>query len=493
MFKKTIAMTCVVTSLLTQIAFANTQTDLRSPNAESFYEKYTNGRYTDVFFNGTYVYFEDAQPLVLDGTTFVPIRAFSETLGAEVGFIEETFEVVILKDGNEIRFKAGEANIYVNDELKVLSNETFIMENRTMVPLRLISEAFGFDVLWNQTDRQVSITDLEELKIGFDEDYSLLQAINEMSNFDLTENLKMTGDIDIKVGEEGNLVGADIDFTTIIDSDLTRMDFYADCKIDIQEIQNRLNNALNNGEIDEITYKVFLSYIETIMAFDVNFVMDIENLDLYFNSSIIEKIALFLVGETDITADTFLKLSYSDYLTEDELLEISKLIQESKNQTVSAQNMLETAINDIIASAETTNLFETNVYEQAKYIVDILKDENFEKTADGYTLADETTIYIEEIGFGMDINVDININIDENGEVISYEFNFDVESLDDQTNTFKVSQENKNEINVLISSKILVGDTYEISEVLCYMTKEETDLMPQDVPTENVINISELG
>lgn len=33
-----------------------------------------------------------------------------------------------------------------------------IVENRTLVPLRLISEALGYDVAWNDADRSIRIT-----------------------------------------------------------------------------------------------------------------------------------------------------------------------------------------------------------------------------------------------------------------------------------------------------------------------------------------------
>jgi hypothetical protein len=49
--------------------------------------------------------------------------------------------------------------MYVNDTVKVLDVPAQIVNNRTLVPVRAISEAFGAKVEWNGEIRTVTITE----------------------------------------------------------------------------------------------------------------------------------------------------------------------------------------------------------------------------------------------------------------------------------------------------------------------------------------------
>ncbi|MFI3114773.1 MAG: copper amine oxidase N-terminal domain-containing protein [Clostridia bacterium] len=482
MFKKMVAMACVVSSLLTQMAFTMAETDLRSPNADDFYSRYGAEKYADVFYNGEYLYYEDVQPLVLEGTTFVPIRAFAETLGAEVDFVYETFEVIILLGDDRISFIAGETDIYVNGELKVLPTETFIIEGRTMVPARLISEAFGLDVLWNNENRQVSIVDVEELKKELDTKYTLVQSALDMASMNFSGNSKLTGDITYTTGAVGSELEFLVDFTSVANSDVSLVEFEADCTINMDKYETMLEYAFIAGEIDELTYYILLEYVKVISEFDLDLIMDVENLDLYFSSSMMETLALFVSTSTEIDADTILKLSYADFLSSDEILDLKNQLQNGVDYGFSLEDM----IDEIILSAETTNLFETNIYENAKYILDVFSDDNFTQKGNTYTINSNETLDVGEY------DIEMTITKSTSGVITSYDFNITTKANDEKS-TIILSQDSENQLSLVVYSDFLVDGELEIVELACNINRTSTTTKPSSIPTQNVVNILEIN
>lgn len=109
------------------------------------------------------------QPAIIDnGRTLVPIRFISEALKYEVEWDQDDKEVEIENDDakkgevEKVTLKIGEkrAKIEIEDgEDKYIALEVApaIRNNRTYVPLRFVSEAFGHSVDWNNDKRAVII------------------------------------------------------------------------------------------------------------------------------------------------------------------------------------------------------------------------------------------------------------------------------------------------------------------------------------------------
>lgn len=98
-----------------------------------------------VYYNGEPLEF-DSPAIIEDGRTLVPFRAFLEKLGATVEWNEEDKIVTAKHDDKEIVLTIG-SKVAVVDGVEVeLDKEAKIVEDRTLVPLRFISENFGFNV-----------------------------------------------------------------------------------------------------------------------------------------------------------------------------------------------------------------------------------------------------------------------------------------------------------------------------------------------------------
>ena len=88
----------------------------------------------------------DAAPMIQDNRTFVPFRALAEAFGATVDFEATTNTVTAKLDGTTVTLTIGSSVMTVGDEAKTLDVAPFISGDRTMVPVRAVAEAFGFNV-----------------------------------------------------------------------------------------------------------------------------------------------------------------------------------------------------------------------------------------------------------------------------------------------------------------------------------------------------------
>ena len=102
-------------------------------------------------------------PIILDGRTLVPLRSVFEKLGADVFWDANKKEVIIMKNKDKIVFKINSIIGLKND------NENFnmdvpakIINNYTMVPIRVISQALNCFVDWNSEKREIYINQKKE-------------------------------------------------------------------------------------------------------------------------------------------------------------------------------------------------------------------------------------------------------------------------------------------------------------------------------------------
>lgn len=97
----------------------------------------------------------DAAPFISpEGRTLVPIRFVSEAMDNEVDWKPGTREVII---NNDIVLQIDSVNAYAKGEQVILDTAPVIVNGRTMVPIRFISEVLGYEVGWNSETREVTI------------------------------------------------------------------------------------------------------------------------------------------------------------------------------------------------------------------------------------------------------------------------------------------------------------------------------------------------
>lgn len=107
--------------------------------------------------NGEYITF-DQPPVIENGRTLVPMRSIFEAFGAQVLWDPETKTVTGILDGKIIKLTINGTEAYVDGVRNTLDVPAKIIGGRTMVPVRFVSESLNADVEWLQASRTVVIT-----------------------------------------------------------------------------------------------------------------------------------------------------------------------------------------------------------------------------------------------------------------------------------------------------------------------------------------------
>jgi hypothetical protein len=105
----------------------------------------------------------DPSPLIKDGRTLVPMRAMFEALGAEVQWDEVTRTAIGIRGNIEVRIPIDSTRPTINNWVKEIDVPAMIIEGRTFIPLRFVSEALGDEVYYDSLTRTISITKQEQL------------------------------------------------------------------------------------------------------------------------------------------------------------------------------------------------------------------------------------------------------------------------------------------------------------------------------------------
>ncbi len=117
-----------------------------------------------VLVNGEQVEF-DVAPIIENSRTLVPVRAIFEKLGAVVEWDEINQMVCADKKDISVSLQVGNTALTKNGMLFALDVPAKIVNDRTLVPLRAVSEAFDCEVVWNESTKTVSVTSPKELVI----------------------------------------------------------------------------------------------------------------------------------------------------------------------------------------------------------------------------------------------------------------------------------------------------------------------------------------
>lgn len=100
----------------------------------------------------------ETPPVMEAGRTLVPMRALFETLGAEVSWEEARREAAAVTPEREIVFAIDNPRAAVNGWVRMMDVPARLVQDKTMVPLRFLSENLGYRVDWDEADRRVRIS-----------------------------------------------------------------------------------------------------------------------------------------------------------------------------------------------------------------------------------------------------------------------------------------------------------------------------------------------
>ncbi|KRF28119.1 stalk domain-containing protein [Paenibacillus sp. Soil787] len=101
--------------------------------------------------------FEQA-PAIVKGSTFTPLRAIFEAMGATVDYEAATRTVTAKKGSTTLRLTLDQKTVYVNGQAVQLDEPAQLVNGYTLAPARFVGETFGGKVAWDGSSRTVTIT-----------------------------------------------------------------------------------------------------------------------------------------------------------------------------------------------------------------------------------------------------------------------------------------------------------------------------------------------
>ena len=106
--------------------------------------------------NGTYLGFETV-PVIENDRTLVPMRFLFEQMGADVEWDQATRTATATMNGTTVAFSIDDTTTEVNGAAATMDVPARLINDKTMVPLRFLSEEMGYTVTWDDATRTAVI------------------------------------------------------------------------------------------------------------------------------------------------------------------------------------------------------------------------------------------------------------------------------------------------------------------------------------------------
>ncbi len=130
-----------------------------------------------VWMNGNKLVLTQA-PILVDGSTYIGLRDFCDTLGAVLDWEQETKRVTIHYREDKITFTVGGDMGEINGKSAAMP-KTLIYHDRTMVPLRFLSENFDIGVKWAEEEKAVYLSTSREYEVITDNYLTHMEEVLE--------------------------------------------------------------------------------------------------------------------------------------------------------------------------------------------------------------------------------------------------------------------------------------------------------------------------
>lgn len=166
----------------------------------------------DLYVDGSELH-TDVPPTILSGRTLVPLRAIFEALDADVSWNGATQAATAAKAGTTVQVSIDNTTAYVNGQKQILDVPAKLIDGRTMVPARFVSESLDARVLWDGNTQSVYVItpDHESLVVEYldvgqadsmllssDGEYMLIDAGNNADGDDIVRYLREVGADELK-------------------------------------------------------------------------------------------------------------------------------------------------------------------------------------------------------------------------------------------------------------------------------------------------------
>lgn len=168
-----------------------------------------------VYLNGQVLAYDDVQPQIINNRVMVPIRKTADYLGYTTDWNSTTETMTFTKGNRKIVHVMRSNVIYVDGQAITFDTPSQNIQNRTVMPVRMLAEATGANVDWDNAARRVIITTNSPKVVNVTTSKSVA-AVGETVTFTVTAN----GDTDrVKIIDtvDNSLINESSTYTTNAD------------------------------------------------------------------------------------------------------------------------------------------------------------------------------------------------------------------------------------------------------------------------------------
>lgn len=113
----------------------------------------------------------DVAPVIIEGRTMLPIRYAATPLGADIKWDGEEKKVTLLLGEKKLELWVGQSGALINGSPILIDSDNpnvkpLIINGRTMLPLRFVTENLGCSLLWDAVNKKVTIIKDSEVDVS---------------------------------------------------------------------------------------------------------------------------------------------------------------------------------------------------------------------------------------------------------------------------------------------------------------------------------------
>lgn len=100
-----------------------------------------------------------AEPFVEKGRTMIPLKALADAFGFEVKWDQSEKKITLTKENMIITMIVGKTEILVNGNKLASETAPMVKNNVTFLPVRELAEVLGIEVKWDQATRTATFNE----------------------------------------------------------------------------------------------------------------------------------------------------------------------------------------------------------------------------------------------------------------------------------------------------------------------------------------------
>src|SRR5665647_1703583 len=105
---------------------------------------------------------QKTQPIISGGRTLLPIRSVIEAFGGSVAWEPSTSKITVTMGNRALELWLGKSQALLNGAAIAIDSANskvvpFVVNGRTMIPLRFVAEAMGLDVQYDAAARKITL------------------------------------------------------------------------------------------------------------------------------------------------------------------------------------------------------------------------------------------------------------------------------------------------------------------------------------------------